>query len=199
MLHIDLQYFPSVYCINALRKYDKICFNSDRIFRKASFRNRMVLPGSNGVIQLTIPIVGGRGVKQVYKEIQIDHSTHWHRDHFRTIQSIYGKSPWGNQYIDDLNQLYFKREKFLYDWNLLCLNWLTSKFKININIVESSVSVDTADQDFTDLMLPSNYMHDSFYTFNYFQVFEDKIGFKSNMSAIDLLLNEGPASRLKFL
>ncbi len=160
----------------------------------------MIIPGSNGLIHLSVPVVGGRKVNLLYKDVLIDHSGNWQRDHLRTILSVYGKSAWGLHYFESLEAIYSKREKFLFDWNLNCLDWICSKLKIAIDIKDTDFFAD--DQitlDLTDQFTPSNYMKIMNPGIQYFQVFEDKIGFHSNMSSIDLLMNEGPSCVHKIL
>lgn len=159
----------------------------------------MIIPGANGLISLTIPIIGGRDIKIPYKDVLIDHSGEWMRDHYRTIISVYGKSAWGIQYFDSLEFLYAKKEKFLLDWNLMCLEWICSKLKISLEIVEDNEITEFNEiLQLTDRILPSNFSKDT-NPIKYFQVFEDRFGFQSNMSSIDLLMNEGPSGTSKFL
>lgn len=158
----------------------------------------MIIPGSNSLIHLSIPIIGGREVKVLYKDVKIDHSSNWKRDHLRSIKSVYGKSPWGIHYFDSLEGLFQREEIFLYDWNLLCFDWLCHKMKVQFQIVDTINFFDEV-VDLTDRILPTTFLLDSFAKIQYSQVFEDRLGFQSNMSGLDLLMNEGPVSTSKFL
>ena len=60
ILNTELQYFTSVSSIIDIAKIGSVFLQPEQKFRKSTFRNRMLLLGSTGVIQLSIPVVGGR-------------------------------------------------------------------------------------------------------------------------------------------
>jgi hypothetical protein len=161
----------------------------------------MMLLGSKGVIQLSIPIVGGRDCKLPYQDISIDYRTDWQGNHFKTLVSLYGNAPWFRHYSHELEEIYNTREEHLFDWNMLCFQWVLKKLKLGNEVRIAEIMSDKEDLlDKTDFYLPSNYDKTEKGPFlKYAQVFEDKIGFKSNLSILDLILNEGPESRNKIL
>lgn len=172
-----------------------VFMDHDQPFRRSSFRNRMLLPGGNGLVSLSIPVVGGRAVKQPFKNIEIDYSTTWQRDHFRSLDTIYGNSPFYFQYRPALKEIYDQNPIFLVEWNQICFDWIVKKMKINLELVqEANQSIDKKDiRERKDFYLPSNFnkiVHQPF--IKYPQLFEDRIGFKPNVSILDLLFNLGP-------
>lgn len=195
MLRIELQYFP---CINAMVdivECRSIFFDHEQPFKRSTFRNRLLLPGGNGLVSLTIPVVGGRSVKLPFKAVQIDYSSFWQRDHFRSLDTIYGNSPFYFQYRPSLKEIYDQNPKFLVDWNQICFDWLVKKMKINLRFVQdTSHSTDkTVIRERKDFYLPSNRERTENQSFiKYPQLFEDRIGFKPNVSILDLLFNLGP-------
>ena len=195
LLSIDLQYFP---CINAfvdIVQSGSVFFDNELLFRKSSFRNRMLLPGGNGIVSLSIPLVGGRSVKLPYKAVEIDYNNTWQRDHFRSLETIYGNSPFYFIYKSSLKEIFERKPQFLVDWNLICLDWIVKKMKVNLHLLHDS-SLFSKEQEFReriDFYLPSNYDQNGKEPFfKYPQLFEDKIGFKPNVSIVDLLFNLGP-------
>ena len=195
MLNIELQYFP---CVNAMRDIVEcklVFFDNDLFFRRSSFRNRMILPGGNGLVSLTIPVVGGRSVKLPFKAVEIDYSSNWQRDHFRTLDTIYGNSPFFFQYRSSLKEIFDQKPRFLVDWNASCLDWIVKKMKINLNLIlnGNQLTDNLEVKERIDFYLPSN--HDKSGKepfFKYPQLFEDRIGFRPNVSIVDLLFNLGP-------
>lgn len=195
LLSIDLQYFPCINAISDIVNADGVCFNVSLGFKKSSFRNRLVLPGANGIVALSIPLDGGRSVKLPYDEVRIDYSFCWQRDHFRTLESIYGNSPYFFQYKNELNEIYHRQIKLLVDWNLSCLNWFFSKIKVDPPIFVDSIQQKEPlmIRERNDFYLPSNHKSPDRGPFEkYPQTFEDKIGFQPNMSVLDMLFNLGP-------
>ena len=73
VLYTDLQYFTTINSFIDLVKACEIYFQPEHIFRRSTFRNRMMVPASNGIIQLSIPVVGGRSCKLPYREVIIDY------------------------------------------------------------------------------------------------------------------------------
>ena len=192
-----LYYFPCIPIFAELIAQPKIIFDDVSLFKRSTFRNRTIIAGANGIIQLSIPVVGGRSVNLPYKEIQIDYKSEWRRDHYRTLTTVYGNSPFFMYYKDELLALYEKKPNSLFEWNLICLQWVLKKLKLEIPIsTENRDSENLASDVPIEQYLPNNYtaVTGSWYL-KYPQVFEDKIGFKPNLSILDLLFNAGPQTK----
>lgn len=160
----------------------------------------MLLPGGNGLVPLTIPVVGGRSVKLPFKAVEIDYSSTWQRDHFRSLDTIYGNSPFYFQYRPTLKEIFGQKPKFLVDWNQICFNWIVKKMKLNLLLVQdaSTLTDKTEIMEREDFYLPSNREKTENQPFiKYPQLFEDRIGFKPNVSTLDLLFNLGPDASKK--
>jgi len=177
-----------------------VLFDRKSPFKKSSFRNRMILAGPKGPIALSIPIIGGRNIKAPYGQVRIDYKTDWQKKHYRTIETLYGKSPWFDQYKPTLKNLFDTRVEFLFDWNIACFEWITQKINLKRTIL---VDVDpfTNIQDVVikvDVFTPANYSNlFAIPLVKYPQVFEDRTGFLANLSTLDLLFNEGPFAKHK--
>lgn len=201
LLSIELQYFP---CINAMVDAvdcSAVFFNHEQPFKRSSFRNRMIIPGGNGLVSLTIPVVGGRSVKLPYKAIEIDYSSTWQRDHFRSLETIYGNSPFYFQYRPSLKEIFDQKPQFLVDWNEICFDWIIKKMKINLQVHKHSIQLADNQEirERKDFYLPSNHdKKENQPLFKYPQLFEDRIGFKPNVCILDLLFNLGPDALRNF-
>lgn len=174
----------------------------DQPFKRSTFRNRMLLPGGNGLVSLSIPLVGGRSVKLPFKAVEIDYSSNWQRDHFRSLETIYGNSPFYFHYRSSLKEIFDQKPQLLVDWNKICLDWIVKKMKIKVNLLQlaSLSSNDHVIRERNDFYLPSN--HDKIGEkpfIKYPQLFEEKIGFKPNVSILDLLFNLGPDALKKII
>jgi hypothetical protein len=190
----SLHYFPCVNVFADLLKEEILQFDSELLFKRSSFRNRMIIAGSTGPITLSIPVAGGRSVRIPYKEVEIDYNNNWQRDHFRTLCTVYGNSPFFQFYKDELLQIFKTQSPYLYDWNFNCLTWVFKKIKITPRYFEEknqSVKLLTLFPIFE--YLPNNYKVQTDRGYIYYpQVFQDKIGFLPNISILDLLFNLGP-------
>ena len=136
-LLIDLQYFPPVKAYSTLIKSTNVIFSLYENYQRRSFRNRCILSGANGLISLTVPIAGGRNQKKVFSEVRIDYSTDWQQQHWRSVFSAYGKSPWFFHYADSLEKLYTQKVELLVDWNRICLDWINNALGVEMKLLES--------------------------------------------------------------
>jgi hypothetical protein len=202
VLCTDLQYFTTINSFIDLVKTSDIYFQPEQIFKRSTFRNRMMVPASNGIIQLSIPVVGGRSCKLPYGEVIIDYKSNWQKNHFHTLATVYGNSPWFTHYSAELETLFSQSPIYLFEWNMMCLDWVIKKTKLThkITIHQDKIPEITPLLDKVDFYLPSNYDASEKGPFlEYPQVFIEKIGFKPNMSILDLIFNEGPNTRNKIL
>jgi len=195
LLNIELQYFPCINAIIDIVDCEFVFFNIEQPFKRSTFRNRMLLPGANGLVSLSIPLVGGRSVKLPYRAVEIDYNSSWQREHFRSLETVYGNSPFYFQYRLSLIEVFDQKPQFLVDWNEICLEWVVKKMKIKMNLLHDANPF-TNDQEIrerNDFYLPSNHHKAAKEPFiKYPQLFEDRIGFKPNVSILDLLFNLGP-------
>lgn len=192
-----LYYFPCINAFAVMIQQPKLLFDLSLPFKRSTFRNRTIIAGATGPITLSIPIIGGRSIKLPYKEVEIDYTNNWQRDHFRTLCTTYGNSPFFMFYKDELENIFEQKPKYLYQWNQLCIEWLLKKLKLEVSI-ETDEQYNFKSNDLIQLIefLPQNYSSISNKVFlKYNQVFEDKTGFLPNLSVLDLLFNEGPQSK----
>ncbi|WP_431215712.1 WbqC family protein [Puia sp. P3] len=59
----DLQYFPNVNLFKISSEFSNIVFEQYETYQKMSFRNRCQITGGEGIINLNIPLEGGRDQK----------------------------------------------------------------------------------------------------------------------------------------
>jgi hypothetical protein len=172
-----------------------------------SFRNRCRIAGAEGIIDLSIPLVGGRDQKTVMKEVRILDGKGWRDRHWKTIVSCYSRSPWFDIYRDDLEGLYSRPAKFLVDWNLLCFEWASGALGMTrpTGFTEAYKKVYAPEEglDWRGRVVPAAGLSPgdpgghgmgagpAGDTPRYRQVFEERIGFIPNLSILDLLFCEG--------
>lgn len=186
---IDLQYFPNVNYINSLSKNENIVFPVYDCYRKMSFFNKCYIFGANGLIQLSVPLKGGRNQKALISDIKIDYSTKWQLQHWRSITSAYSKSPFFDFYADAVERLIFSKPEYLFELNLSILEWLNKVLKLSLSfkIVDEQI---TADEHLYYKWLPKNFQSETY--IRYPQIFEDRLGFQPNLSFLDMLFCTGP-------
>lgn len=194
---VENQYFMCIEAIKMLKNCTSISLEKYENYKKMSFRNRCVIVGSNGLIHLSVPIIGGRNTKQLIKDVKISYSETWQQQHKKAIISSYAKAPFFEHYIDAIITLIEKKHTFLFDKNYDILIWIMKvlKMKKEIGFTSEYIQSVSADEiDYRNKWMPNNFQQEKKYIIKYPQVFEDKLGFQSNVSIIDLLFCEGSLS-----
>ena len=163
-------------------------------FRKQSYRNRCVIAGANGPLNLIVPIQRGSGKTKV-KDIKIDHSQNWKKIHWKSLESAYRTSPYFEYYEHLFYPVYNEDKlKFLMDLNDKMTEIIFSCLQFKKSIPKSNQYVSTVSEsvDYRKRIHPKQPSLDFSVGVKYIQVFEDKLGFFPNLSVLDLVFNEGP-------
>jgi len=143
---------------------------------------------------LNIPIkhVGGNEGRQKYREVQLDHSSNWLKQHWRTLETAYRTSPFFEYYEDDLKPLFETQPPDLFDFNLRTIQVVSNCLGIAFTSKQTS-NFEMSPNGFQDLRFLVNAKKTivSGKFPEYTQVFGERHGFLSNLSILDLLFNEG--------
>lgn len=203
---VDIQYFPSVIFYESLYKFSNIVFDQYETYQKMGFRNRCQVAGAEGIITLSIPLIGGRDQKRLMKDVRISDRQPWALQHWKSIVSCYSRSPWFEFYRDGLETLYQRRFDFLLDWDLACFDWSLQALGMSMPVTLSDrwekVYADKGVVDRRGKILPKSREEGTMGVsgsggigeggeLKYRQVFEERIGFIPNLSILDLLFCEG--------
>jgi len=192
----EIQYFPSIIFYKNSFHCTNIVFEQYETYQKMSFRNRMLIAGANGIIELSVPLASGRNQRGLTRDVRVDNRQHWQVRHWRSIESSYNHSPWFQFYVDELSSLYQKKFDFLIDWNLACFEWTLQKLNWPVDVSMTEVFQKNYEvhrwADQRNNLLPKNYMY--YEPVKYTQVFEERTGFLPNLSILDLLCCEGKRS-----
>jgi hypothetical protein len=146
---------------------------------------------------LSVPLVGGRNQKTLMKDVRILPEDNWQSRHWKTITSLFNKSPWFDYYRHDLEDIYRKRFDFLMDWNLACFEWAADKMAIKAKVSLSEKRLDESDlngektEDWRGRLMPATINKVFPQPKRYPQVFEDRLGFVPNLSILDYLFCTG--------
>lgn len=178
--------------------YNNIYIEQYENFIKQTWRNRYSILGGNGVIDLIVPVVKGRGPKILIKDLEISYDTDWQRNHWRTLFSAYNTSPYFEYYADDLLPYFEKKYRFLFDYNLKIHEIISGLIDLeNSTILTADFEkVPAGTINYRERISPKEKTSPDtqFKPATYTQVFSDKLGFTPNLSILDLLFNEGPNS-----
>jgi len=166
-------------------------------YNRQTYRNRSKILGPNGVEILTIPVIKPQG-KSLVKDIVID-GTEWQTHHYRTIEAAYNSSPFLEFYADDILPFYTKRYKYLADFNFELQKRLAELLGLKCEFSFTNSYNTECENDYRELVQKKSSVPEQLHVGPYYQVFKEKYGFTQNLSALDLLLNEGPEAITKLI
>ena len=190
----EIQCFGNVLFWNTLIKSGQIIFEQHEHFQKSGYRNRYMVLGANGVITLSIPVVGGRVTRELTNDVLIDHTQNWQKSHWRTLESCYNKSPFFYHYAPVLQPLFQKKFIRLWDFDLEAFKWVEKQLKIQLMVTfTGSYQKKVPVEEINDCRGKNKTSGRTGYSNTpYFQVFNQD--FQQNLSILDILFNLGPES-----
>lgn len=182
-------YFPSIGYLKAYFSYEDRCIEVYESFPKQTYRNRCDIATSMGKLRLSIPLKKPEGSKTKTKDVLLDGSAAWQKEHWRSIRTAYASAPYFEQYDKEVHQLIHTDSKYLIDLNSGILEFIHGVVDLPFEKQE------TASYNNDDIIDLRNKTFDSVKTPAYFQVFSEENGFIPHLSILDLLFNEGPFIR----
>jgi hypothetical protein len=191
MTILPIAYFPSVHYLKEYFSEETTHLEIYENFVKQTIRNRCEILSGNGVLRLSIPLNHSSGMKIKTKDIRIDFGKSWQINHWKAIKSAYASAPYFEDYEQQINQILLAKDVFLIDKNHRILEFLFSILEINRTIDYTKIYTDQTDRDYRN----TDFLKNSFVMKKYQQVFSYGNEFRSNLSMIDLLMNEGPFIR----
>ncbi|MDC3133159.1 WbqC family protein [Flavobacteriaceae bacterium] len=185
-------YLPSIYYMSWLLRQEKILFNTAANYQKQTARNRASIYGANGKIDLNIPITHTKSEKRKKDaDAQIFKDEDWQRQHWKSITSAYKSSPFFEFYEDDLRPFFIQKHTQLMPFNIGLIHTLMTL--LGSEIPQEVVFFDPKKHVPMVALILSKKTKNPLLP-PYKQVFDNKYGFISNLSCIDLLFNLGPES-----
>ena len=192
MTIIHPTYFPNIEHFKHLLNSDSLCFEINDFYQKQTTRNRTSIYGSNGKLNLTIPVKYSYKKREKLKDVKICNDTKWQKKHLKSIQISYRSSPYFEFFEDYFSEIYEKKEKFLVDISIKSIELIFQILELELNY--SFTKVYKAEYDLTnDLRHICNRKRGKTNNIieKYPQVFDKRRGHIQNLSMLDLIFNEG--------
>jgi hypothetical protein len=183
---IPSQYGPGLEWLAELRKSSNLIITASGKFGKATSANRMRILGANGPLLLSIP------VKKYLKdcpvsEIRIDHLQKWQRQHWRSLFSAYGKSPFFDYFRDELEDLFHRETDLLVEFTIPIQAWILKQYFPKAGVQVNLSACIKVERAIPEAELPFS---ESIINFKYRQVFGSE--FVPGLCVLDHLFCAGP-------
>jgi len=185
-------YFPSISHCVAMAQSENIVFEMEDNFQKQTNRNRTYIYSPNGIQILNIPVKHSKQIHQKTKDVKIETDFDWQKQHFKSLEAAYRTSPFFEYFEDEIRPIFEKRHTFLMDLNFETISFVSKYLRMKLEYettIEYFHEVD--DRVILDFRILADGKKDTSQFETYTQVFDDKHGFLSNLSVLDLLFNEG--------
>lgn len=129
-------YLPWMGYFDLIDQSDVFVILDDVQFEKQSWQSRNKIKTPQGEHWLSIPVV--RRFPQLLKDVQINNSADWARNHFKTICQNYQKSAKYALYVADFEKIYSTNWARLIDLNVGLIRLISNKLGIEKKMVFSS-------------------------------------------------------------
>ena len=197
MTILPTAYLPSIAYFAALLRGDCVVDLGEH-FIKRSERNRTRILAADGPMALTAQVRHADRPRQPMREMRLDYSKRWQHRHWQALVSAYRSSPYFEHYAARFEPFYRREWRWLVDYDM---EYTRTLLRLIGSSAEPRTSESYMEAAATDLDLRGGHGcrggHEESPTFEaepYVQVFSDRMPFVPNLSALDLLLCEGPSA-----
>ncbi|MGV3611189.1 MAG: WbqC family protein [Fluviicola sp.] len=186
-----IAYFGSVRYFQDLALFKQVLFENSDHLPKQTFRNRMVILGSQGSQVLTMPLEKPSGSKTATKDVLVSYQQNWPLIHWRALKTSYASAPYFEHYASDIEKILFTKHRFLVDFDSAITQFISNTYQLGLDFsftdnYESSYEKDFRVLDYEDLEMNRDYN----------QVLFTEKQFNPRVSILDLLFCEGPVGRM---
>ncbi len=189
-------YFPNIFYLKQILNSDFVEIDIHENFLKKTFRNRCEILSANGKLSLTVPVVKPKSGQQSMRNICIDYSTDWQKQHFKSIESAYQSSPFYEYIIDDFKFVFEEKTTFLIDLNQKIQEVVNTYINFETHFSTTKEYQPPQESEYLRRSFKPTNPHFASYPYRqYYQTFGGKFPFVPNLSVLDLLFNCGPRAK----
>lgn len=190
---LTIAWFPPTEYFAVLAKYSSVYVEACEHYQKQSYRNRCRIYAADGPQMLNFPVRHREGTFNLpIREIEVDYSTPWVEKAERCIETAYRSSAYFEYYRDELFAILDAHPATLWELDMRIIRFFLDKIGLRTEFVPTaSFAAEHVD---IHPKRPNAILQENGLVRPYYQVFADRHGFVPNLSVMDLLFNEGPAS-----
>ena len=190
---LTIAWFPSTEYFALLAKYSSVYIEACEHYQKQSYRNRCRIYAADGPQLLNFPVRHREGTFNLpIREIEVDYSTPWVEKAERCIETAYRSSAFFEYYRDELFAILDAHPATLWELDMRIIRFFLDKIGLRTELVPTTEFA--AEHVDIHPKRPNAILQENGLDRPYYQVFADRHGFVPNLSVMDLLFNEGPAS-----
>ena len=190
---LTIAWFPPTEYFALLAKYSSVYIEACENYQKQSYRNRCRIYAADGPQALNFPVRHRDGTFNLpIREIEVDYSTPWVEKAERCIETAYRSSAYFEYYRDELFAILDAHPASLWELDMRIIRFFLDRIGLRTELVPTTEFA--AEHVDIHPKRPNAILQENGLDRPYYQVFADRHGFVPNLSVMDLLFNEGPAS-----
>ena len=190
---LTIAWFPPTEYFALLAKYSSVYIEACENYQKQSYRNRCRIYAADGPQALNFPVRHRDGTFNLpIREIEVDYSTPWVEKAERCIETAYRSSAYFEYYRDELFAILDAHPATLWELDMRIIRFFLDRIGLRTELVPTTEFA--AEHVDIHPKRPNAILQENGLDRPYYQVFADRNGFVPNLSVMDLLFNEGPAS-----
>ena len=212
-------YLPWIGYFDLIDRVDLFVFLDTVQFSKQSWHQRNRVKGHQGPMWQSVPILSKGRFGQAILDVEIDQTKGFSQKQIKTISQYYGNAPYFSDYVAGLSEVIERSHSRLVDLNIEIIDWFCRELGIETEKILNSaldsggrkveLVIDIcktlgADRYISpegsrtyieeDNQFKANGIELEYHGFHHPDYRQLHGEFVSHLSALDLLLNEGPAS-----
>ncbi|MGA1826332.1 MAG: WbqC family protein [bacterium] len=130
------QYMPWLGYMNKIASVDVFVLLDTVQYKKNEWQNRNQIKTATGSQWITTPVC--YHYPQKIMEVRINNTVRWGAKHSASLITNYNKAPYFRTYADFFNNIFSKKWELLVDLNIHIIEFLTTIWKLNTDIVRAS-------------------------------------------------------------
>jgi hypothetical protein len=131
------QYMPSAEFFSHWLHHGQLTIEACEHYQKRTWRNRTAILGKEHPLFLTVPLKKGKHQGMDIQKVEISYDEPWQKQHLESIKTAYGKTPFLEEILPDLERLYHQQHMTLWSLNMdalaLILSFLKGSWTFNLS------------------------------------------------------------------
>lgn len=189
-------YFPPIPYFRMLIHSREVLIEHFETYPKQTFRNRCEILSEAGRHKLVVPVTRPLGNHTLTRDVRVNYSQNWRRNHWRALMASYNSSPYFDFYREPLEEFFRLDFSSLVEMNAYALQLVCRLIGLEPAIGRTRDYLHPVSER-TDLRVSFSRkkLEDLPSVKEYPQVFSHRHGFTPCLSILDLIFNTGPESK----
>ncbi len=132
------QYLPWPGFFHKLAQSDTFVFLDSVQYKKREFQNRNKILSAKGPLWLTVPVITKGKYYQLIKDVEIDNSVNWKKDHFGSLRANYSRAPYFKEHEAFFSSVYSKEWLKLAELNVYIIMYILNYLELPVKVLFES-------------------------------------------------------------